>query len=243
MIAPVSTDSLERERYVEVDAARLLLILNQFAAEIDDNTQQLRCFPSRSVTHFFTPEYRLQKLDFLVRYPAYFAYELMELHRMGEDCASDRLALKHIILGILGSQEPELKTDLYRKYMRGAYERLDRVEVWWHSRGLVFRGLERRGAVDSPARPQKYYFLTEKAKQVAIDLVENVDHAKWYDDRIKLIHQYFGGFSAEKLKNLQYQHQLYREAQLNEDIPNLPIESISFYFEQIFNESLNLKFG
>jgi hypothetical protein len=239
MNSSISFNNFESERYIEVDAARLLLILHQFSVEIDEQAQQLKCFPyHHPVVRYFTPEYRLQKIDFLVRYPTYFAYELIELHCMGESCASDRHAIIRIVRDVLENQEPELMTDLYRKFLRGAYERLDQVESWWHSRRLVFRGLEGRGTVGSPARPHKYYFLTEKAEKVAVDLLDNVDHAKWYGDRIKQIHFYFGGFSAEKLKNLQYSHKPYRDAQLNEYIPDLPIEDLSNYFEQVFDESL-----
>ena len=59
--------------------ARLLLLLHTFAQEIPPQLRQQRWFPSQPVAYHFTPEYHLQKLDFLLRYPAYLAYELIEL--------------------------------------------------------------------------------------------------------------------------------------------------------------------
>ena len=57
------------ERFVEVDAARLLPILARFAAPIHDQVRRLPCFPGHEVARHFTLEYYLQKLDFLVRNP------------------------------------------------------------------------------------------------------------------------------------------------------------------------------
>ena len=66
------------ERFLEVDAARLLIILFRFSEEITEEISGLSCFPSRPVVRYFTPEYYLQKLDFLLRNPGYFIYELIE---------------------------------------------------------------------------------------------------------------------------------------------------------------------
>lgn len=229
-------DTGEQTKHVEVDVARLLMILSRFALPVDDKTRQLRCFPQYPTTRYFTPEYKLQKLDFLVRYPAYFAYELVELHRMQIPSASEREEIVAIVRQVLADKEPELRTFFYRKFLRGAYERIDAVESWWYARNLVYCRFEQRGA----ARPQKYYFLTEKGEQVAADLANNVEHAKWYDNRIKLIHQFFNAFSAEELKNLQYSHSAYREAQLNEEIPDLSINDLVTNFKRVFGETLEI---
>jgi hypothetical protein len=225
-------------RHTEVDAARLLLILHQFAVIIDDVCAQLKCLPPRPVVRYFTPEYKLQKLDFLLRYPTYFAYELIELYRLEIPTACDGDAIKKIVRLILSDQEPDRRTDLYRKFFRGAYERIDRVEEWWYSRQLVYRRTEPRGA----ARPQKYYFLTEKVETIVTHLVSNVPHAAWYDKRLRLLHQYFGELSAEQLKNLQYSHPAYRNAQLSEEIPDLSLEELIMHFEQTFEEAIGVDF-
>lgn len=224
------------ERFVEVDAARLLLILARFAVPIDDQDRHLKCFPGHEVTHHFTPEYYLQKLDFLIRYPGYLAYELTELHRLGVEAARDREEMMGVIRSLLMGREPELLTLPFRKFWRGAYERLDDVEAWWYARRLVYTGLEPKGN----ARPQKHYFLAPLAETEAKRLVAGVEHARWYAERIDLIHRFFGGLSATRVKELQYSHGAYRQAQLNENIPDLPAEEIVQNYTSVFGEALGV---
>lgn len=234
---PSPTSSVLPDRPVEVDAARLLLIVDRFAVAADNSAQLLRCWPSRPVARVLTPEYYLQKLDFLVRYPAYLAYELIDLHRLGIPSAADATAVQADVRELLGNREPELRTDPFRRFWRGAYESLDRVEAWWYARGLVFVGHERRGAEGS-VRRQKYFFLTPEGESVAQSLAMEVDHARWYADRIALIHRYFGGITPAGVKSLQYSHQPYRDAQLNEYIPDLAIEEIERNFIESFGSRL-----
>jgi hypothetical protein len=224
------------ERFIEVDAARLLLILDRFAAPLDEGDRQLPCFPQHAVARHFTPEYYLQKLDFLVRYPGYLAYELTELHRLGIESARDRSVIMGLISRVLREREPELLTLPFRKFWRGAYERLDDVEAWWYARRLVYTGLEPKGA----ARPQKHYFLTSLAQTEAERLVAGVEHARWYADRIDLIQRFFGGLTATRVKELQYSHEAYRQAQLNEAIPDLLAEDITKHFALVFGEPMGV---
>ena len=229
------------ERPVTVDAARLLLIVYRFALEPDWATRQLQCWPARPVSRYFTPEYYLQKLDFLVRYPRYLAYELTELHSTGVPSALNRDGVKQDIRNLLADEEPELRTTPCRRFWRGAYESIDRVEAWWFSRGLIFTALERRGGTAfTSARPQKYFFLTPLGETTAARLVSEVDHAQWYDTRIRLIHRYFGEMTASQVKTLQYSHPPYREAQLNELIPDLSADEIAANFRRVFGETLEL---
>lgn len=227
------------ERFVEVDAARLLLILARFATPIDELARQLSYFPGHEVTRHFTPEYYLQKLDFLVRYPGYLAYELTELHRLDVGAAGDANEVMCLIRIVLREREPELMTLPFRKFWRGAYERLDDVEAWWYARRLVYTALEPKGS----ARPQKHYFLTDLADTEAQRLVGAVAHAGWYAQRIDLIHRFFGGMPAARVKELQYGHEAYRHAQLNEVIPDLPPEEIAANFVRVFGEPLGVDLG
>lgn len=224
------------ESIPEVDAARLLLILNHFARPITEADRQQSWFPLREVELHFTPEYYLHKLDFLVRYPGYFAYELIELYHRETFDTQQRRDLIALVRRVLHEREPELLTQPFRRFWRGAYERLDEVEAWWHARGLVYTQGEARGN----APPQKHYFMTSKAQDVANQLVEHVEHARWYAQRIALIHQYFGGYSAAQIKALQYSHEAYRNAQLNETIPDLDLSLIDRHFELVFGESLGV---
>ena len=91
------------ERFVEVDAARLLLILARFARGSEELPAHLRCLPVYPFVRYFTPEYYLHKLDFLLRYPRYFIYELTELFRLGviaDQPAGARQVRKPMILFI-----------------------------------------------------------------------------------------------------------------------------------------------
>ncbi len=222
------------ERFVEVDAARLLLLLTTFMKPIESRLLELQPpLPEPCVGHV-TPEYLVQKLDFLLRYPRYFAYELIELHRMHVPSALDGERVKDRVRQILADREPELHTLAYRKFWRGAYERLDDVEAWWASRKLAFRRFERRGN----APPQKHYFVTELGRNEATRLTTEVPHARWYSERLSQLHHYFGELSASDIKALQYAHPGYRQAQLNDLIPDLEARELNQAFRTVFDDEL-----
>jgi len=227
------------ERFVEVDAARLLLIIARFAREPEELAAHVHCRPLYPFVGYFAPEYYLHKLDFLLRYPRYFIYELTELFRLGLIADQQRGELLTIIRSIERLQEPELMTQHFRKFWRGAYERLDDVEAWWHARQLIYIGFEPRGN----ARPWKYYFISTHGMAEADRLVEEVSHARWYADRIALLYRYFGGLSAAAIKNLQYSHEAYRQAQIDEFIPDLSSEEIEGHFAHVFGEPLAVEVG
>ena len=237
-MSPPSASQSASPRPLEVDVARLLLILDRFAWEPDDSVRQLRCWPDHEISRVFTPEYFLQKLDFLVRYPAYLAYEMADLHRTGVPSAAEGEAVKRDIRLVLAEGEPEMRTLPFRRFLRGAYESLDSVKNWWHSRRLVFIRSEPRGAASSPGRPQTYFFLTPRGEEVAEGLVREVEHARWYADRIRLIHRYYGALPASEVVRLQYSHAEYRDAQLNQFIPDLTLDQIRSNFTRTFNEEL-----
>lgn len=224
------------ERFVEVDAARLLLILVRFARPLDTEACSLRCLPPHPVSGHFTPEYYLHKLDFLLRYPDYFAYELIELHRLKIVVAANRDEIRKLVRTILRDREPELMTTPFRRFWRGAYERIDAVESWLHSRELVYTGLEPRGNTSS----QKHYFTTDQARVTAERLVVEVSESRWYADRVALIHRFFGGLTPAQVKNLQYGHAAYREAQIAEAIPSLSSTEIQDAFELVFHEPIGV---
>jgi hypothetical protein len=230
------------ERSVEVDAARLLLVLQHFATPPDESARALRCWPERPICRHFTPEYYLQKLDFLVRYPSYLAYELIELHALGVAAAADAEAVKATVHQLVRAREPEYRTMPFRRFWRGAYETIDRVEAWWYARELVFIGTERRGGVGSPARPQKHFFLTALGERTAERLVAEVEHARWYDDRIQLVHRFYGELTPAAVKSVQYSHAPYRDAQLNEYIPDLDPADVQANFRRVFGADLDLPY-
>jgi hypothetical protein len=227
------------ERFVEVDAARLLLIITRFAHRCETPPSHLHCCPSHAFIGYFAAEYYLQKLDFLLRYPRYFVYELTELFRMGMIAHQHRDELLLVARNSIHTNEPELRTQQFRKFWRGAYERLDDVEAWWYARELIYTGFELRGQ----ARPWKYYFLTAHGCDEAERLVTEVPDMRWYADRIALLHTYFGQISPAQIKQLQYQHPAYTQAQLNEHIPDLSPQEIEDHFVRVFGEPLVLEVG
>jgi hypothetical protein len=239
MIAPQFVHGTRPQGWVEVDAARLLLILARFGRRRDALTRRLPCLPAEPFVLHFASEYYLQKLDFLLRYPAYFVYELTELHYAGDDAAADAVEVKATIRRILADEEPELQTIPFRKFWRGAYERLDNVEAWWLARRLVYTKFEQRGQ----AAPWKHYFLTEQGVAVAGQLRDKLHHAAWYADRIGEIHRYMGHLSASDIKARQYRHDRYRQAQISELIPDLTVGEIRQNFEDVFGETLEVPIG
>jgi hypothetical protein len=238
LIAQRFVGGLRPDGYLEVDAARLLLILDRFAHP-STPTDTLPCKPEFPFVRHFAPQYYLQKLDFLLRYPRYFAYELIDLHAKSEGPAADRSAARETIIYALRDREPEMYTEPFLKFMRGAYERLDNVESWWSSRRLVHVEWEIR----TTGPPWKHYFVTPKGLELAGTLKENVEHAKWYAARIGQIHRYMGHLSASELKARQYRHEAYSQAQYHEHIPDLPDEAISGYYREVFGEVLGVSFG
>ena len=226
------------EGYLEVDAARLLLILDRFSRR-PDAASPPPCQPELPFALHFASEYHLQKLDFLLRYPRYFAYELIDLYAKSEGPAADRSLTARTIREALGDREPDLYTEPFLKFMRGAYERLDNVEAWWYARRLVYTEFELRQS----ASPWKHYFVTDSAIALAARLRANVTHAAWYSARIDQIYRFMGHLRATEIKARQYRHESYSQAQYNELIPDLPDETISGYFREVFNEDLGVALG
>jgi hypothetical protein len=225
------------DNLIEVDSARLLLILCEFSTPVTPEIANEVWYPRHPVVRHFTPEYYLHKLDFLLRYPGYVAYELTELHRLEFPVAQERSVVMKMVRDLLKEREPELLTLPFRRFWRGAYERLDGVEAWWYSRALVYTTSEARGA----APRQKHYFLSAQGVQIGSELVKQVEHAKWYAERIHLLHHYFGDFTPSELKAMQYKHEPYRQAQLNESIPDLELKVIVQHFEDVFQEKLGVQ--
>jgi hypothetical protein len=225
--------------FVEVDAARLLLVLDRFATAPDDEVRVLRCAARFVYERHFASEYYLQKLDFFLRYPRYFAFELIELHAAGDGPASNKAEAMGAVRAALSAGAPDLDTEPFFRFWRGAYERLDHVEPWWYSRSLVFTGREVRG--DGPR--WKHYFLTSKGIEIAGLLRAGVDQAAVYAARIEQIHHFMGHLRATQIKDRQYRHQPYREANLNQLIPDLSDRDIEENFQQVFGEPLGVDLG
>ena len=239
----VTSDTALTARFLEVDAARLLLVIWHFAIPPTDMARSLRCWPSAPVSRVLAREYHLQKLDFLLRNPSYLAYELIELHSMGEPSATDAESVMADVRSIIQDGEPERHTDPFRRFWRGAYENIDDVKSWWYAHDLVYTEIEPRAQYGGEATPVTYFFLTPEGENVAERLVARVEAAKWYDKRLQLIHRYFKAITPARLKQLQYSHTAYRDAQLNEMIPDLTRPQINETFQRVFGQDMEMYYA
>jgi hypothetical protein len=99
------------------DRIRIFLLLLCFSNEHEDPN-----FPERK--KIFESELRIQKLDFLLRNPDYFSYELLHYAREND---SKRNEIKILVKEIFNSKEPELRRLEMEKFFFGAYEDIDDV--------------------------------------------------------------------------------------------------------------------
>ena len=78
---------------------------------------------------------------------------------------------------------------------------------------------------------------------MATRVISRVPHPKWDAGRVAQTHRFLGHLSAAEIKARQYRHARYREANLNEFIPDLTAEEIAHNFCQVFGEPLEVSVG
>lgn len=188
---------------------RILLILYFFSEPFDNSLKP-------TFTRIFRSEVKIQKIDFLIRYPSYLCYELMRLYE--EKGSPNFDDLREIIKTIFDHQEPQLRTDEMVRFFYGAYEELDDILSFLKMVGLVdVSSRKNTGLRDI----QKEYFLTK----YGVDKIENslyeLPAARWYFDRCDLIRQYFGDLSGNAFRNRQYDIEVYRETPLGSYIADI----------------------
>ncbi len=204
---------------------RVLLILYYFSEPYSNDAE-------RNLVSVFHSEVKIQKIDFLIRYPSYLCYELIRLHE--ETNFPDFATTQYIVSEIFNSHEPQLKTDEMRRFFYGAYEELDEVIAYLSAVDLiVFRQKKSAGLKNV----QKEYFLTA----YAVDKIENglstVPAAQWYFHRCGLIKQYFGDLTGSGFKNRQYAIEEYRDTPLGNYIHDIE-QQVRNRFYQLFSQSL-----
>lgn len=213
------THSSNRERL------RILLILYFFSESYDNSLKP-------NLIQVFRSEVKIQKIDFLIRYPSYLCYELMRLYEeTGHPSYDD---LKGIIKTIFDNREPELRTDEMKRFLYGAYEELDDVIGFLKAFGLVDVSSRKSASLKDI---QKEYFLT----RVGVDKIEeglrNVKSAWWYFDRCELINLYFGDLSGSTFRNRQYAIDEYRDTTLGSYITGIE-QQVKDKFYSLFHEAL-----
>lgn len=178
------------------DAVRLLLLIDGAAEPVGYPPPPAA--PDGAVSVLRT-QVLLQKLDFWLRNPDYFANMLLDRFEGGGD-----VALLDHAERILMSEEPEVRRYPMLRYRFGAYEPLDSALSVLAGAGLVFRRRE-----GTPGRTRQHnYYLTALGRQVARDIVAQEPALQYYVDRVVLLVNVTAGRGGTELKDEQYlQHE------------------------------------
>lgn len=206
------------------DRLRILLIIYYFSENYSDSE-------NIKLVKLLKDEVKIQKIDFLIRYPDYLAYELLEI--VSEEKANS-LDIKNIVIQIFKSEEPTIRKDEMEKFFFGAWESIDDVIAFLHS--INFIEFESKRYVDGKIG-QKYYYLT----QMALDKIDNNlfsnDSLKWYFNRCELIKKYFGDLTGKELRVNQYKHQEYKTTPFKEYIKGIEYK-VKKKYNELYKEEL-----
>lgn len=218
-------DSEDARLKIYKDRFRIILIFYYFSDAYTNDE-----YPSRR--KIFKSEIKIQALNFLIRYPDYLAYELMEM--VSEGIINDKESIKNTIKDIFAKDEPVIRRQEMEKFFYGAYEDLDDVIAFFVSIGfLQFESLRR---TDNRVASKRYY-LTEYGLKKIEEGIKGMDVANWYRDRCCLIKEYFGGISGSELKVRQYQVHEYKNTTLKDYISGIE-DKVRGIFKDTFGESL-----
>lgn len=206
------------------DRIRIFLIIYFFSEKFQDSTNP-------NLVRVLYTETRIQKIDFLLRNPDYFALELLNLLPVKEYY---RNQIKNVIIDIFKNREPEIRRLEMEKFFFGAYEDIDDVIAFLESFGFIVFKSKRNielNVID------KQYFVTRYAEERTDKLLSEMDSVKWYVDRCEQIKKYFGDYTGTQLKNLQYEEETYRNTSYNEFIADVQ-EKVKTIFKREFGENL-----
>ncbi|MFS3927303.1 hypothetical protein ACL9SP_01425 [Priestia flexa] len=211
------------------DKLRILLILYFFSEEITQNESQ-----DADHAKIFKSEVRIQKIDFLIRYPDYLAYELLGLLNKPE-FAHLKEDIKEQVKRIFKSNEPEIRREEMLRYFFGAYEEIDHIIAFFISTGFVVY----KSKKNTLGREfDKLYYLTKYGvNKIDTEILRKLNKAEWYEERCQLIKKYFGDLTGTELKVRQYEHEQYRNTPINKYIKGIQKEVKSKFYE-FFGEEL-----
>lgn len=206
------------------DRMRIFLILLSFSVPYEDPD-----FPKRKMV--FEGEIKIQKLDFLLRNPDYFAYELL-LYANGEDNLKNEI--KKLVKEIFDSKEPELRRLEMEKFFFGAYEDIDDVIAFLKSIDFIDFTSQRNLVLKTV---NKKYYVTDLALNKVDFSLRSITSLKWYLERCELVRKYFGDLSGNQLKIMQYEIDEYRNTRYGDYIVGIP-ELVSKEYFKLFGEKL-----
>lgn len=206
------------------DRLRILLIIYHFSDECsvsDDN----------SLVKLLKDEVKIQKIDFLIRYPDYLAYELLEIV---DNVSENYKQIKGIVKEIFNTQEPTIRKDEMERFFFGAFESIDEPISFLHAHMLI--KFESKRFVDGRIG-QKFYYLTRNALDKIDNHLKDLDSLKWYFKRCELIKLYFGDLTGKELRVNQYKHEEYKTTPFKEYIKGIEGKVKKKYFE-VYKEEL-----
>ncbi|MDQ5822767.1 MAG: hypothetical protein M3441_00970 [Chloroflexota bacterium] len=211
---------------IERNIVRILFILYEFGVK----PIQTDMFGVDEYTRRVESELKMQKADFWLRYPDYFASALLRECEPGKRLEAKAAEIKDIIREIFGNDEPDVRWSPMLRFQHGAYERLDDVMCFLNSRRLATRRPRGRGGATE-------YLLLRAGVQAVEELVKRCDESHWYAERCRLINKYLGDLVGDEQRGLQYEEESYRNTLWNQVIPRIDAD-VKARFEKQFGEPL-----
>lgn len=188
------------------DALRLLFILARGGEDVGNPA------PLPGALRMISSQKRLQKMDFWVRNPDHLAHALLDSYELDGDVAWLKSAKD-----ILDTEEPEIRRDAMAKYLWGAYEPIDTGLA-----PLVSYGLAQTSR--HPQTRRRSYYLFHRGAEVADQMANELEEARWYSNRARLVGKLCAGRTGEDLARMQYQRPEYANAPNGETIASIAVE-------------------
>lgn len=210
---------------------RILLILYFFSEDIELDSDLRPEF-----IKVFKSEVKIQKIDFLIRYPDYLASELLFLLETSNSQVVKN-EIKRIVRDIFRSREPELRKEEMSRFFFGAYEDIDDIISFLVSRDFI--RYESKRSIDGRVFDKAYYLTGFGINKIENEILTSLINANWYTERCKLIKRFFGDLSGSELKFRQYQHEEYKNTPLNHYINGVE-EEVKNKFLEIYGEELEI---
>lgn len=179
----------------------------------------------------FKSEIKIQAIDFLLRNPDYFAYELLNLTKEGKVDADE---IQPIIKQIFRDKEPTIRRLEMEILLFGAYEDIDDVISFLTSVGLI----EYRSKVRTDMKVTgKEYYITKHAIDKVNENLQSIKSVQWYIQRCELIKKYFGKITGSQLKISQHKIDEYHNTTYGEHIKSIT-ELVKKEYQEQFGEVL-----
>jgi hypothetical protein len=206
------------------DRIRIFLILYIFSEETSGQESMV-------YKKVFKSEVRIQKIDFLLRNPDYFSYELLLFAMEGK---FDKQEIKGIVKEIFETKEPNIRRLEMERFFFGAYEDIDDVISFLKS--IDFIDFKSRRSIDLKTI-DKHYYITEYSHDRFENSLKHLPSIQWYIERCNLIKKFFGDLTGTQLKILQYQITEYRDASYKEYINDIQ-NDVKKLFSEMYGEEL-----